>query len=278
MLYNSIWKHTLNDESKLKNIYNIQLLSSLLQNKFINQMKTADSKYVLDNIKDDMAIISKLHENVLGKTIGNMMELPQTWNREENYALWEIMEIIKHITKHILCANLYYAIVKLLTKYLLTINPKDLPEVYDPSTNAYNQYITKLVNKILNPNYNVAGKRPDAKLYNYIIEEMPEPLVKLKTKIYEEDFDKHKSITSSNTFFENITNLIINNGVITISKDSSLIKNLENYIFKYYDNVFDMIIPKMKVVVDNYNRFIMNENRYLKIAQLLNETVQKEMK
>ena len=268
------WRHTLVDESKLKNIFNIHLLSSLVQNRLIETMKTAQSRNDLENLKEDLVVVSDLHEKVLGKTVGNMMELPQTWNRQENYALWEIMQMIKHITKHVLCSSLYYAIVKLLTKYILTVNPKGV----DPTKDNYNEYINQLVNQIINPNYGNVGSIETAKLYNYIINEMPEPLVKLKTKIYDDDFDEDKSITSSSVFFQNIINILINNGIVPIPTDSSLIKNLENYIFKYYDTVFDMVIPKMKVVADNYSRFIMNENRYLKIAKLLNETAIKEMK
>ena len=87
------------------------------------------------------------------------------------------------------------------------------------------------------------------------------------------------SITSSNTFFENIIQNIMkmSNDQITIRRDSSLIKYLEDYVFKYYERVFDLVIPKMKVVIDNYNRFILNESRYLEISKLLNEKAIKEI-
>jgi hypothetical protein len=95
------------------------------------------------------------------------------------------------------------------------------------------------------------------KLYEYIVNQMPELIVKLKLDIWDSDNEKERSIKSEGEIHKNIIDLIVNNGVFPIPKDASLINNLNNYVFKYYSKVFELTIPKMKAVIDNYSRYIL---------------------
>lgn len=268
-LYNSLWKSVINDNDggKLRNISNIHLMSSQMQNTLIEKMKIIKSAQNINDINKDLDILIQLHNNIFDPTINNMFDLSQTYKSEENYVLTEVIDIIVHITKHILCANLYYAIVKILMKYLLTINPKDMSDLYDPQKNEYSVFIVKLTDEILN----------SIKLHNFILKEMPKSLVKLKLKIYENDFDKDRNIKSIDYYFGNIVNIITDNKVFTIPKNSSFVTNLENYIFKYYKDIFDLIIPRMKTLIDNYSRFILNETRFLNVSKLFNMAIVKEL-
>ncbi len=259
-VYNELWKQSLNNNVEMNSIFNIHILSTLLQKQTINNLEKATAKHEISNANANLEILNELYKKVFIPTIENMFDLKQEYNIEENYMLFEVMEIIKHVVKHVLCSSLYYAIVKTMTKYLISVNPKT-----GYTDKQYNDYIQELVNKIIDP--------ANPKLHNYILNEMPEILVKLKTNIYKDDFDPHKNIKTVDELFQNIKNILITNDVFPIADDSTLINNLDSYIFKYYKELFDLIIPRIKNVIDNYCRFIINESRYMQIMILLNNQV-----
>ncbi|ARF09435.1 ankyrin repeat protein [Indivirus ILV1] len=277
-LYNKIWRSDLENKDKLKSIFNIHLLSALAQrqiiDKSINDIMQSDSHFEL--LKD-------LYDNIFVPSVNNMTELPQNWNPEENYILSEVLDIITHVVKHVMLSNLYYAIIKVTTKYIMELNPKTyegnekLLRIYKGSKENYNTFVREVVNRIINPNYGVAGSTPNAKLYNYILNEVPELLVKLKLDIYKDDIEKTGSLKSEDDIFNNIINILTDNGIFTIPKDSSLITNLKTYVFPYYKDLFNLTIPKMKSVIDNYNRYIMNENRFINVILMMNKRAREEI-
>ena len=285
-LYDKIWKTNLDDNNKMRSIFNIELLSSLLQKSLIDKMEIIKNKQDIDVVSKDLLVLKDLYGKVFVPTINNMFDLPQNYKIEENYVLTEVLDIIKHIIESVLCSNLYYAIIKIITKYVLNVSPDKLINneaiskvmgTYDPKMGNYNDFIREVTNMIVNPNYKVAGTTSKPKLYEYILKEMPKYLVKLSTKIYSDDLDEEKSITSIDKLFENIMNIILTNEVITIGPNSSLQTNLENYVFKYYKEIFTQIIPKMKIIIDNYSRFILNESRYINMMIMLNDAAKAEM-
>ena len=95
---------------------------------------------------------------------------------------------------------------------------------------------------------------------------MPTPLVKSILGIYSSDEENPISIDN---LFSNIINIILSNGIFPINQDASLINNLNTYVFPYYQDLLNNIIPFMKTVIDNYNRFILNEGRYITIMKEL---------
>lgn len=284
-LYNDIWKQNLQNNNKMKSIFNIHLLTALRQKQLINKMENVTTKHDIDSINIDLNILNELYTKVFTPTVNNYFYLSQHYDVKENYILYENLEIITHIVKHVLCSNLYYAIVKVCTKYLLEITPKEL--ILKDKTNPilqkfndkenYNSFINEVISRIVNPNYNTAGTTEDAKLHYYILTKMPKLLVKLKTNIYENEMDADKSIQNIDILFNNIKNIIINNDVLVIPQSSELMTNLDNYIFKYYKDIFNQIIPQMKTVLDNYSRFILNESRFLEISKLLNDMAKNEL-
>ena len=149
--------------------------------------------------------------------------------------------------------------------------------LYEANKNDYNVFVREVVNRIVNPNYGSAGSKPDAKLHNYITKEMPKLLVKLKTKVYIDELDEERSVKSDDELFQRIIDILTEQRVFPIQKDSSLVTNLNNYVFKYYKTVFDLVIPKMKVVIDNYNRYILNDGRFIDVMIELNNAAKLEL-
>lgn len=282
-LYNNIWKTTLADPSKMTSIFNIHPLMSLVQKKLIPKLNSAKTKDDITAINKDLTIVNDLYEKVFNGTIKNMFELPQNYNMEENYVLTEVLDIIQHIVRSVLCSSLYYSIVKVLTKHVLSITPNEMQKILDKPENQkhkvyknYNEIVTSIVNNIINPNYGTTSQLKP-KLQAYIFDEMPNLLVKLKTKIYVDDLDEEKSIKTVDDLFDNINNILMTNQTIYFPKDSSLITSLNNYVFKYYKDVFELLIPKMKFIIDNYSRYIINEGRYVSIIKILNDQAIKEI-
>lgn len=242
-LYNRLWRSVINDSDKLKNVFNIQLLLALLEKKYIEKLEKNPSKNEVQTINHDLSLIGKLYNNVFIPTINNMYELPQYYDQTENYMLTESLDIIKHIIKQVFCSNLYYAVIKVITKYFVTLNTKDIPAKIN---------IIK------------------AELKKHILKDMPTQLVKIKTKIYENETEEQTGLKTDESLFLEIIDIITKN-YSDIPKDSSLITNLTNYVFKYYKTLFDLVIPKMKVVIDNYSRFIVNEGRIIDIVVEINK-------
>lgn len=253
LLYNDIWRQTLKDNTKLKNIHNIHLLTALLQKQTLQKLNNNNQ---LAAIKTDFENLKNLYSNVFGSLVNDYFELPQQYMVTENYILTELMNIMTHIVQTTLCSNLYYSIIKTITEYVKTIQLKD-DNVHD------------IVSKILQID-NVGGK---PELHTYIIEQMPLLLVKLKTNIYANEFDKDKNNKTIDQLFTKIIDILNKNGHMDL-KNSSLVLNLETYIFKYYKDIFNLIIPQMKVVIDNYCRFITNETRLINIMiELIDKTI-----
>lgn len=281
-LYNRIWKDLINDNNRLKNIFHIHLVTTLLQKKIIDNMNinSDNIEQLLQNLHDqELTLLDDLYKNIFVPSIHNMNDLPQYYNSKENYMLNEVLDIITHIVTHVISSNLYYAIIKVITKYFMTINPKEYELnaktmfLYKKNKDNYNKFIKELVNNIIDPNYNTPGTVSSPNLYNYILHDMPKQLVKLKLKIYQNELDEQRSPKSIDELFQNIINILITNTVIPIQGDSTLITTLNNYIFRYYKDVFDLIIPKMKIVIDNYNRYILNDSRFVEMIKTLNNKV-----
>lgn len=280
MLYNSLWKMNIEDENRLKSIYNIHLVATQQQKINLDSISKDKSKQNLIRIGNENNIINELYKNVFTVTVTNLFTLPQNYDMQENYVLSEILDIITHIVGNVLCSNLYYAIIKALTVYLLAINPKefenkDTLNIYNKNNN-HTQFIRTLVATIINPNYGISGKLPDAKLHNYILKEMPKLLVKLKLNIYADDLDEDKDIKSVDDMFQNISNILIKSGGGLIQ--DNFIVTLNNFIFKYYKEVFDQVIPKMKILIDNYNKYILNEGRFSEMFNVINNMAINEQK
>ena len=182
----------------------------------------------------------------------------------ENYALKCVYKLIVHVVRHVLAANMYTAVLKTLTKYVSEITP---PNETDKNTyglfrdgagsDKRAEYIYKITNTILT--------EQTSKLSGYMIGEMPKLLIKYILKIYDDKYDDAKNIESIDSIFEQILVIIQSSSVLKIDDDSSLIINIKDYLFPYYAEIFSMTISKMKIMVDNYARMIVNQGIHVEI-------------
>lgn len=97
LLYNGLWKSYINDEVRLRNKYNIHLVSKIIPNK--NQLKD-------------------LFVKIFAPVCSDLFELEQYVDPQTNWVLSEVVNIITHIVRSVLSSNLYYAIVRLLVQYI----------------------------------------------------------------------------------------------------------------------------------------------------------------
>jgi len=252
MLYNNLWKMALADPDCLNSSYNIHLATSILQNKIL----ASDPK----THQPDYELLQKLNNNVFVPTIINTINAPQYYDPKRNYGLTEQMDIIIHVVKHVILANMFYAILKTIIEYLLASHSSSdakRPDTYDN------------INEIIKHLANTEDTPDRSELYTYIIDKMPKTIVKMKLKTYASKTDENTEITSDDDMFKHITTILIKE--LNITPNSILITNLERYIFPYYRTILNEIIPKTMVLINNYNRFILNSARFLDIMVMMNK-------
>ena len=285
LLYNKLWDILINDVAnvpdvphKLSSIYNLHLNLPKVIHGIIPRLKS-NNKNELDDTKKDIEVLKELYNKILTPLMEDLNTLPQNYNENDNYVMVKIIDCIVHIVGNVLCSNMYYAVLKTITTYIKSINPKEVQykdklnnpqtailDVYKNDRKTYNKYIRQIINRIVDNDYKIPpAKTKNASLKKYIINEIPLPITKLLLRIYSDDIDAHKDIDSLDTIFENIINIIISNNIIPITQDSSLVMNLKTYVFRYYKDVFTQVIPSMKILVNNYSRYILNEGRLINI-------------
>lgn len=249
-LYNEMWKdYIFSNKNLLMNRTNIHLAVTALQTKLATEIKTGNTSKVNDVFK----VLNKLYKNILVPSIEDYRELPNKYGRSENYMLTDTVDSIIHINRYVIGSSLYLAVTKTLTKYLISVNP-----IKEKTDETNNEYIKDLVIKI-----NSSSNYED-----YAIRVLPKIAVKNLLKIYESEYDPDKQVSLDEAFTV-LANKLINNGTVTITEDSSLIKNLKSSVFPYYKNLFEQFVPNMKLLVDNYNRYIINESKYIDMVSAL---------
>ncbi|CAH6421769.1 Hypothetical protein KVN_LOCUS455 [uncultured virus] len=270
-LYNELWTNYIKDETKLYNLSNIHLIMIILQNKMIQILQNDSSKVLFKEVKSDLEIINNVFRKIFVPLISDYNELSYKY-KQDNYMLTDIINIIIHIIKYVISSNFYLAVLKVITNYVITINMKDIntanPNI---SINQNNDFVRNIMYRFIDYNYDSLPKNPDPKLEKYIINILPKKLVKFELKIFVDDFDEDIKITSIDSLFEEIINIIKLNGVLPIQNDSSLIKNLNDYIFPYYKYLYSNLIKLSKNFIDNYNRYIINENKHIEIVNAILE-------
>ncbi len=290
-LYNELWSQYIKESKKHSNNTNIYPIVIELQDKLVDKfVDNKDNTTVIKNLREEFDTINSLYNDILIPIINDYELLDQKYGREHNYVLTEVIDIISHVVGLTICSNMYLAILKSITKYLLAINPSQYKDITLPSgreisatyrdKSEYNEFIRTLVDAIVdfsNSTLIPADKVPsDATLEKYVVFNMPKIFIKYTLGIFEND-DPHEKIGSVERLFEPIVNIIISNTIVPIDKSSSLITNLNEHIFPYYKTLMSEFIPKMKVLIDNYNRYIINQGRYIKIVDLLFEKAVEEL-
>lgn len=269
LTYLILWDDYINDPSREYNITQLHLLIIKYQyniiTDFINKKGQIDVNVlqnILENLKD-------LHKNIIGAFAIDYDQLPNEYNKNTNYALAIVLDIITHVVRHNLCSVLYTTIVKLLAKYVESINN---PNVELFTREQYSTYLTGVIENIIN-----VGTGDESLLLKYIVGILPKKLTKFILNIYESEYDPDRSITSFDMLFDSIVNILTLAKTISITKNSLIVEQLKSYIFPYYRDIFEIFIKEIKNMTDSYMRYIISESKQIDIlTSILNKAVQEK--
>lgn len=264
--YNNMWRSYVTSEDRLRTMDNLHFSLLHLENRLLDKVES-------DPIDTAMGFkkISKVYSNIIVPFIKDYEELSDD-TMIDNYALHSVINIITHIVRHIVATSMYSAIIKTVIMYINSISPSEADAAEKRTTNIfkskqeYRSYVVKVIDNLLGLG-NSSTFPP--KLARYVVGEIPKMTVKHVLKIYNDDYDSSKKISNFDDIFSPILGIIKSNGVIMIDDDSSLIKNLRDVILPYYKEMYTIIIPKMKILSDNYFRYLMNESKYVEIMNIL---------
>ena len=88
--------------------------------------------------------------------------------------------------------------------------------------------------------------------------------------VYENEFDDTKNTTNISELFKQIIEILKTNVAHSLVEDDNhLLENITEYIFPYYEEIFSLVIPKLKILAENYFNFIINEHKYVEIMMIL---------
>jgi hypothetical protein len=231
-----------------------------------------ENNQINDNeFKTNIKLIEEWYDNIPIKFIKDYFELPQELNNDkitqigmeefevENYALDKVINILEHTLKSTIFANLFYTIVKSITKYI-----EELISYEQFGNDDYGKYLDLYVDKII---YNKIDKTSD--LMEYILEKLPLKVIKYVLKLYSGGNDPDKKITSIDELFNPIKTIIMNNTIVPMNESSNLIKNLDEYIYPYFKDNIEIFVIESKNIIDNYFKNVMTEYNKIKILNLI---------
>jgi ankyrin repeat protein len=284
--YPMLWDIYLKDGGKVSNITHLHLLALRYQNKVLNNLLANNNKNInVQDLTNNLDIIHKLHTHILQPLTRDYHELPTEY-KTSNYVLDKVMDIIIHISKHNIFANLYSVITRVVAKHVMEINPKSK---FDPtnlqklnmsqyqananltSDQQYSVYINYIVDTILQSDAN-----GQSRLISYILNTLPVKYCKCKLKIYEGDNDPDMGIKNIQDLFKHITTILTSTQTIPIKQDSQLIKNLSEHIFPYFNDLAEIFITEMKKLADAYFVYIQAESKLVELTYLLANKAQNE--
>ena len=255
-VYTQMWRYTLSLPDDLQKI-------QLITHKSICSILTYLDVDLSNNLKeiDDLKNIKKLYDEVWSKYLETLLYGEQ--NYENNIPLRNIIDIIVHITTHIVFKGMYFEIIHSLTTFLYQ---NYNAQVIDETGNITNKIesrdrlsnITKMVKAILlekhatPPTTSRTIDERGAILEKYILKVIPEKIV-LNVLGLGNDED------TPSTLINNIPSFLVNNRVYPIPSDSKFISELNTNVLPRYTFLLTSLIPQTKMFIDNYSSYILNE-------------------
>lgn len=257
--YLMLWDNYINDPERQDNIFQLHISLIKYQYNLINNF--INNHHDLSSIQHKLQIINDLNKNIIEPFALDYEELPVEYNKNTNYALTIILDIIVHVVRQNLCTMLYNITIKLLTKYVDNINDLNIGLFTDEQ---YSNYITGMIENIVS-----IGKENESILMKYIVGTLPKKLVKFVLQIYEDDIDPDKSITSLDQLFGNIINILNLIKTVPLNKDTIIVKQLQTSIFPYFKDIFELYIKEIKNMIDSYMKYIIIETKQIEIITTL---------
>ena len=220
-------------------------LFELIEKKQIND-PTQIISIMLDKIKnniDNYNIINLCKESFekLSFDINSYFDLPQN-SILDNYMLNRLNDIYIHIVKNTMCVNFYHILLKLIRAELFVKTQKNPATENDES---YEIRIDTIINDICTQKY------VDLTLNKYIFDILPEKIIKIILKLFEDDDeDKSSDVLSQLKFIERF---LEKSQILGLDKgENKIIKILRDYVYPYFKEYFETHIKNLKKITDGY--------------------------
>lgn len=238
--YNELWYNYIKDDKKINNIINLHIFMMNYENTIITNFQEKTK----DELREELNSIKKIYENVIKPLCIDYNELPLEYN-DTNYILKITIDVMKHVLKHTLLASFYLVIVKTITKYL-----KDV----------YSTNLSDDVEKIIN----------NTKIMFHIFEEMPLILIKQTCNIYNGETDSDRNI-SIDSLYNKIPDIIVQNQIIPITQDSTLIKSIKEILIPYFKKYIELFIKELYNMSNGYYTYMLAEYNLINMVITLTE-------
>ncbi len=255
--YNKLWTRYINDQSAYTNLYNLPYVVAALEKKSMSLYTS--NQISIQEFNGIIANVSKLYSSIIDQFCRDYEELPYSYKTGENYALDQVVDIMIHTIRHNIMISLNNAVSKALTLYVQQQQTNNNNYIFTTPA-EYSRYITGLVSNVM-----------DDRMFNYIIHILPEKFVKVALNVFEGDDDHDRLITKSLTLFDPILNMIQQNGTIPITNDSTVYTLLQKQLFPLFNDTLTITITESKNMIDNYIRYLRNENNQIKIVKILED-------
>lgn len=250
--YNMLWNILL-DTNPISIEY-IHLLITQLNTNLVQKLRTSTNLRLL---KPDLNTLNLYYESIIKTNIDLYNKQPPYYDK--NDMLQNIMDIIVHVTKYTISSNLYFMVRKYIYNSITNI---DSGSPYTtPPTNLdsnYETYLNEVTDKMLNATFR------NETIQSYIMTTMTTRLVRKILNIYPKDSKIDTDLTVIE-IMRYVSKILINNNTYPLDKDSIIISNLEKYLLSYYNDIYTMLIPMMKQVIENYICYLYNDYRHISV-------------
>lgn len=229
--YNKLWKKYIHSNKKSKKLNISNIISCFIN--FGYNFKAISKK--------DTNIVLNYYNSLVVYLLNDLRTKSLYYN-SNNIILTDIMNIMSHVVKHIMCSKLYSSIIQIF---------------FDDMKNKSNDEYLNIFKYFIE-------QRELKELETFIMDILPINLIKFYLNIYEQNEVKIEEIEKYIT--ENI--MIILTQLNYESENDILKKNITG-IIDHFITIFNIFIPKMKNLMDDYNCYLMNYYKHMKILELL---------
>jgi ankyrin repeat protein len=257
--YNSLWRNLIHQNNMFTNslefihLHINEMLYKIVLTSKMEKIEKMNASEILE-LKSDLVIIQKFYKyNII-----NMIEKYQSTDShyKENELLTNIVNIVTHIVDTIVTNNMYAMIVKIVSLAVFDTDGLDAsPQISDKGR--------EMVQGIIESIYQTYTVESFMSRDNFTLK-----LVKRILEIYEKDNDETENLNIQ-TYMEFVCSIISNNQVRPIPETGSIIQNIKKYIIPYYMNIFTILIPLIKQVIENYICYLCNEYKHINMLNTL---------
>jgi hypothetical protein len=205
----------------------------------LNNLSNCPTTQYIDSY-DKCDIYCKYITSVLIPIINDYFQLPKKY-KHHNYLLTSLVHIYEHVLRHTLCESYNLTLTEMTLRYLEKVYPGGVDNI----GKLYKLFKCER-----------DGREKTCKVTNYILDKMPNLLVRKILEVFSHDRDE-SAVTDVTSILKNASSLINEN----IEKDENgnkLITNINTYIIPYFETYFTQFIEEMHKNVETYFKLIQN--------------------